>query len=65
LENISRGLLRAGAKWNSRYYVDADNVEVKNYFLAYQDSYILGKGYLNLTSEIIPEKYYDKNIGKK
>jgi len=33
--------------------------------LLYQDTYVFGKGYLDLTSEIVPEKYYDKNIGKK
>ena len=54
-----------GAEWNSSYYVDADDVKLKNFFLIYQDSYVLGKGYLKMTSEIIPEKYYDKNIGRK
>lgn len=52
-----------GAAWNSSYYVDADDVERENYMLVYQDSYVLGKGFLNLTSESIPEKYLDKNIG--
>ena len=52
------------AKWNSIYYVDADGVERKNFMLIYQDSYIFGKGYLNLTSEVIPEKYYAEDIGK-
>ena len=54
-----------GAEWNSSYYVDADDIKLKNFFLIYQDSYILGEGHLNMTSEIIPEKYYDKDIGKK
>jgi hypothetical protein len=54
-----------GAEWKSSYYVDADGVERKNYMLIYQDTYVFGKGYLKLTSEVIPEKYYDKNIGKK
>jgi len=54
-----------GAGWNNSYYIDADGVTRKNYMLTYQDTYVLGKGYLNLTSEVIPEKYYDKNIGKK
>ena len=54
-----------GVTWNSIYYVDANDVVRKNFLLVYQDSYIFGKGYLNLTSEVIPEKYYDKNIGKK
>ncbi|HPK87783.1 MAG TPA: DUF3798 domain-containing protein, partial [Atribacterota bacterium] len=54
-----------GAEWNSTYYVDADDIERDNYMLIYQDTYVLGKGLLNLTSEEVPEKYYDKNIGKK
>jgi len=54
-----------GAKWNGSYYFDADGVERKNFMLLYQDTYVFGKGYLDLTSELIPEKYYDRNIGKK
>jgi len=53
------------AGWNTSYYVDADDMVRKNYLFVYQDSYVLGKGYLGLTDEIIPEKYYDRNIGKK
>ena len=59
------GKYTPGAGWNSSYYVDADNVERKNFLLVYQDTYIFGRGYLNQTSEVIPKKYYDKNIGKK
>lgn len=54
-----------GADWNYSCYVDANDVERKNFLLIYQDSYVLGKGYLKLTSVIVPKKYYDKNIGKK
>jgi len=54
-----------GADWNGSYYVDANDVARKNYLLIYEDTYVFGKGYLNLTSIVIPEKYYDKNIGKK
>jgi hypothetical protein len=54
-----------GAVWNSSYYVDADDIERKNFFLVYQDTYIFGRGYLNMASVIVPEKYFDKNIGKK
>lgn len=57
------GKYSPGADWNKSYYVDADDVEVKNYLFLYQDTYILGEGYLKLTSEVIPEKY--RNIGKK
>jgi len=59
------GVYSPGAEWNSTYYVDADGVERKNFLLVYQDTYIFGKGFLGQTSEVIPEKYYDKNIGKK
>jgi hypothetical protein len=54
-----------GAEWNSSYYVDADDIKLKNFFLIYQDSYILGKGPLKMTSEVIPERFYDSDIGKK
>jgi len=54
-----------GAAWNSSYYIDADDVKRKNFMLIYQDTYIFGKGYLNITSIEVPEKYFDKNIGKK
>ena len=59
------GKYSPGAKWTSGYYVDANNVETKNFMLLNQDAYVFGRGYLNLTSVIIPEKYYDKNLGKK
>lgn len=51
-----------GAAWNSSYYIDADDVVRKNFLLVYQDTYVFGKGYLHMTSEIVPEKYY--NIGR-
>lgn len=59
------GKYTGDAKWNSSYYFDANDVERTNFMLIYQDTYVFGKGYLNLTSVIIPEKYYDRNIGKK
>lgn len=59
------GIHTPGSKWNGIYYIDADGVERKNFMLLYSDTYVFGRGYLNQTSEIIPEKYYDKNIGKK
>jgi len=50
-----------GAEWNGSYYVDmATGTEKKNHVLLYQDTYILGKGYLGMTKETVPEKY--KNI---
>jgi len=59
------GKYTGGAKWNGSYYFDANDVERTNFMMLYQDTYVFGKGYLNLTSETIPEKYYDRNIGKK
>ncbi len=58
------GKYTPGTAWNSSYYIYSDDVVLKNYLLVYQDEYIFGKGYLNLTSEVVPEKYFDKNIGK-
>ncbi|MDV3429485.1 MAG: DUF3798 domain-containing protein [Bacillota bacterium] len=47
-----------GAEWNGSYYVDmATGTEKKNHVLLYQDTYILGKGYLGMTKETVPEKY--------
>ena len=54
-----------GAEWNSSYYIDADDVERKNFMLVYQDTYVFGEGFLKITDVVVPEKYYDKNIGKK
>jgi len=51
-----------GIKWNSSYYIDADGVERKDFILVYQDTYVFGRGYLKITDEVVPEKYYDRNI---
>jgi len=53
-----------GASWNGSYYADANGIELDNYVLIYQDTYILGKGYLHMTDEVVPEKYFDPNLGK-
>lgn len=48
-----------GAKWNGAGYIDVNTgLELKNMVMLYQDTYIFGKGYLNMTSEIVPSKYY-------
>lgn len=47
-----------GAEWNGSYYIDAaTQTEKKNHILVYQDTYVLGQGYLGMTKEEIPEKY--------
>ena len=47
-----------GASWNGSYYVDVQTgVEKTNHVLVYQDTYIFGHGYLNMTDVVVPEKY--------
>ncbi len=47
-----------GASWNCGYYVDLNTgIEKKNHMLVYQDTYVFGKGYLEMTKVEIPEKY--------
>lgn len=49
-----------GAKWNGRYYKDAGTgVLAKNHILVYQDTYIMGKGYMDTPSVQIPAKYFE------
>ena len=48
-----------GAGWNASYYTDAGTgVRNRKMVMVYQDTYIFGKGYLGLTDEEVPEKYY-------
>ena len=48
-----------GAGWNASYYTDAGTgVRNRKMVMVYQDTYIFGKGYLGLTGEEVPEKYY-------
>ena len=53
------GKYSPGAEWMSTYYVDPDGVVRENFLLVYQDTYVFGRGFLNQTSEVIPEKYYE------
>ncbi|MGL5918557.1 MAG: DUF3798 domain-containing protein [Cetobacterium sp.] len=47
-----------GAQWNGSNYVDVKGVERENFYLIYQDTYVLGKGYLKMTDLEVPEKYF-------
>lgn len=48
-----------GAQWNGNYYTDASTgVTAKNHVLIYQDTYIMGRGYMNTPKLEIPEKYF-------
>ena len=47
-----------GTKWNGNYYTDlGTGVTKRNLMLVYEDTYILGKGYMGTTSIEVPEKY--------
>jgi len=53
------GKFSPGAEWNASFYTDASTgVTMKNYPLLYQDTYIFGKGYLKMTDEVVPDKYF-------
>ncbi|MGL5918617.1 MAG: DUF3798 domain-containing protein [Cetobacterium sp.] len=47
-----------GAQWNGSSYVDVKGIERENFYLIYQDTYVLGKGYLKMTDLEVPEKYF-------
>jgi hypothetical protein len=48
-----------GANWNGSFYSDtATGVRAKNHVLIYQDTYMMGKGYMGTPSVVVPEKYF-------
>ncbi len=48
-----------GARWNGSFYTDAaTGVRAKNHILIYQDTYIMGKGYMGTPDVEVPEKYF-------
>jgi hypothetical protein len=48
-----------GAKWNGSFYTDVNTgVRSKNFLLVYQDTYIMGKGYMGASDIEVPEKYF-------
>ncbi len=47
-----------GCEWGTSWYVDRTNgTERKNHCLVFQDTYVMGKGYLKMTEEEIPDIY--------
>lgn len=47
-----------GAEWNGSAYIDKVSGETKtNHAMVSQDTYILGKGYLGMTKETVPDVY--------
>jgi len=48
-----------GAEWNGSFYTDANTgVRAKNHVLIYQDTYIMGTGYMGTPDVEVPEKYF-------
>ena len=47
-----------GAQWMGSEYLDmATQVKMRNFLLVYQDTYIFGKGYMDITKVKVPEKF--------
>ena len=47
------------AEWNGSNYTNVDTgVKSDNIFLVYQDTYIMGKGFMGTTNVEVPEKYF-------
>jgi len=56
------GKYTPGAAWNGAYYTDRNTgTSADNHVLIYQDTYIMGKGYMGATDVEVPEKY--KSVG--
>ncbi|MCL1814290.1 MAG: DUF3798 domain-containing protein [Treponema sp.] len=52
------GEFTPGAKWNGGYYIDAETgAQAQNQLLIYMDTYIMGRGFLPTTEQIVPQKY--------
>ncbi len=63
IDDISKayGVYSPGAEWNGSRYTNADTgVKADNYYLIYQDTYIMGDPgwYMGATSVEVPEKYF-------
>lgn len=49
----------SGLDWNGSCYVDENTgVKSENGILVYQDTYIMGKGFMGVTEVEVPEKYF-------
>ncbi len=61
LSDIMRafGEFTPGAKWNGSAYTDVTTgVRAKNHILIYQDTYMMGKGFMGTPEVVVPEKYF-------
>jgi hypothetical protein len=49
-----------GARWNGAYYTDNNTgVRSRNHLLVYMDTYIMGRGFLPTTEQVVPDKYFN------
>ena len=49
----------SGVKWHGTYYVDAGTgVKMKNFLIVYQDPYVLGKGFLDVSDIKLPDNLF-------
>ena len=49
----------SGLEWNAAGYVDENTgVKAPNGYTVYQDTYVLGKGFMGVTDVEVPEKYF-------
>ena len=55
---MALGKYTPDAKWSGGYYTDRNTgTTADNHVLVYQDTYIMGKGYMGATEVEVPEKY--------
>ena len=53
------GKYTGDAKWNGSFYSDVNTgVRARNHVLIYQDTYMMGKGYMGAADLVVPEKYF-------
>ena len=53
------GYYTGDAKWNGSFYTDVNTgVRARNHVLIYQDTYMMGKGYMGAADLVVPEKYF-------
>ncbi|NCB02254.1 MAG: DUF3798 domain-containing protein, partial [Spirochaetia bacterium] len=53
------GQFTPGAQWNGSAYTDvATGVRAKNHILIYQDTYMMGKGFMGTPEVVVPDKYF-------
>ncbi|MGH0053119.1 MAG: DUF3798 domain-containing protein [Sphaerochaetaceae bacterium] len=53
------GKYTPGARWNGSFYTDVNTgVRARNHVLIYQDTYMMGKGYMGNADLVVPEKYF-------